>query len=101
MPWGPIARLALEHPGRPLRVLDLAAGGGDVVVRLWQRARRARLPIDFTGAGSSDPDGDALAYAWDFGDGSTASGPTPRHTYAAEGVFPVILPPRALLRKAD
>ncbi|TMQ63846.1 MAG: PKD domain-containing protein [Candidatus Eisenbacteria bacterium] len=47
--------------------------------------------IDFTGAGSSDPDGDALAYAWDFGDGSTASGPTPRHAYAAEGVFPVIL----------
>ena len=47
--------------------------------------------IDFSGTASSDPDGDALAYAWDFGDGSTASGPTPRHAYASEGVFPVVL----------
>jgi 2-polyprenyl-3-methyl-5-hydroxy-6-metoxy-1,4-benzoquinol methylase len=28
---------------RPLRVLDLATGGGDVPLRLWRRARRAGL----------------------------------------------------------
>lgn len=38
--------------------------------------------IQFDGTGSSDPNGDALTYAWDFGDGSTGSGPTPTHAYA-------------------
>lgn len=38
--------------------------------------------IQFNGTGSSDPDGDALTYAWDFGDGGTGSGPTPTHAYA-------------------
>src|SRR5213593_1678500 len=40
---------------------------------------------------SFDPDGDPLTYAWDFGDGSTASGPTPVHAYLAAGNFAVTL----------
>ena len=40
--WGPLARLA---GARPLRVLDLACGGGDVAIGLRRRARRAGLPI--------------------------------------------------------
>lgn len=40
------------------------------------------LPIQFNGTGSSDPDGNNLTYAWDFGDGGTASGATPTHVYA-------------------
>ena len=31
-------------------VCDIGTGGGDVPVRLCQRARRARLPIEFAGA---------------------------------------------------
>ena len=48
-------------------------------------------PIPFDGTGSSDPDGDPLDYAWDFGDGTTGSGVTPVHTYAAPGNFTVTL----------
>ena len=40
------------------------------------------LAIQFNGTGSSDPDGNNLTYAWDFGDGSTATGATPTHAYA-------------------
>jgi len=51
----------------------------------------ANQSIHFNGTGSSDPDGDALTFAWDFGDGRTASDPTPEHAYAVEGTFPVTL----------
>ncbi len=36
---------------------------------------------------STDPDGDPLAFAWDFGDGSSASGPSPSHTYRVPGTY--------------
>ena len=42
----------------------------------------APLPVSFNANGSSDEDGDALAYAWTFGDGQTAAGVTASHTYA-------------------
>ncbi|HXI32565.1 MAG TPA: PKD domain-containing protein, partial [Gemmatimonadales bacterium] len=47
--------------------------------------------LTFNGSGSSDPDGDALTYAWTFGDGGTATGATPTHTYADNAVFTVTL----------
>jgi len=48
-------------------------------------------PMSFDGTGSSDPDGDNLTYAWDFGDGGTASGATASHTYAVAGSYLVTL----------
>jgi PKD repeat protein len=48
-------------------------------------------PISFDGSGSSDPDGDMLAYAWDFGDGGTATSAMASHTYAAAGSYLVSL----------
>jgi 2-polyprenyl-3-methyl-5-hydroxy-6-metoxy-1,4-benzoquinol methylase len=38
-----------RHLSRPLRVLDLATGGGDVPLRLWQRARRSGLAVHIAG----------------------------------------------------
>ena len=48
-------------------------------------------PVGFSGGGSSDPDGDALTYAWDFGDQSQGAGATPQHLYATVGSFTVTL----------
>jgi len=45
------------------------------------------LAVDFSSAGAFDPDGTIAAYAWDFGDGSTGTGASPSHTYAAPGEF--------------
>ena len=48
-------------------------------------------PVTFDGSGSYDPDEDALTYHWDFGDGSTGTGESPTHTYAAGGIYTVTL----------
>ncbi len=47
--WPAIARLARERSPAPIRVLDLACGGGDVASRLSKRAARARLNIQVEG----------------------------------------------------
>jgi PKD repeat protein len=47
----------------------------------------AGTPIAFTAAGSTDPDGTIAAYAWDFGDGGTASGSAVSHSYAIAGTY--------------
>ena len=46
--WPALRRLAREV-GRPVRVLDLACGGGDVTIALARRARRAGLAGEFAG----------------------------------------------------
>jgi PKD repeat protein len=45
----------------------------------------------FDGSGSSDPDGDALTYLWDFGDGATAEGARVTHAYSKSGKYTVTL----------
>jgi PKD repeat protein len=47
--------------------------------------------IQFDGSGSSDPDRDALTFAWNFGDGNTETGMMPTHTYGGAGNFSVSL----------
>ena len=51
----------------------------------------ANVAIQFDGTGSSDPDGTITLYEWDFGDGGTATGPTPTHSYTAFGLYTVTL----------
>ncbi|MEK7315999.1 MAG: PKD domain-containing protein, partial [Candidatus Eisenbacteria bacterium] len=50
------------------------------------------IPVAMTGAASSDPDGDALTYNWDFGDGGPlANGALVSHIYALAGNYTVTL----------
>jgi|SRR5579864_1629675 len=45
----------------------------------------------FTEAGVTDPDSDTIAFAWDFGDGSTGTGSPVTHAYTTTGSFTVKL----------
>jgi outer membrane protein OmpA-like peptidoglycan-associated protein len=67
---------------RPPRARIAAPAEGEVNVALALSA-----------AASSDPDGDNLTYAWDFGDGTTASlaAPTTTHQYARAANYTVRL----------
>ena len=42
--------------------------------------------LAFTATGT-DPDGDTLTYAWDFGDGTTSSAQNPSHAYLTAGSY--------------
>jgi SAM-dependent methyltransferase len=57
--WPPLAELARRSP-RPLRVLDIATGAGDLPIRLWRWARRAGFALHIDGCDRSP---DAVAYA--------------------------------------
>ena len=43
----------------------------------------APLLVQFDGSASFDQDGTIVSYSWDFGDGTTGTGATASHTYAA------------------
>ena len=47
----------------------------------------APLVVAFSGSASFDPDGDALTYAWDFGDGAGSTRADPQHTYRRAGTY--------------
>ena len=52
--WPTLRSFALEQKGDPLRVLDVACGGGDVTCALAKRARRAGLNVMLAGCDLSD-----------------------------------------------
>ncbi len=51
----------------------------------------ATLTCSFDGSASSDADGTVDSYSWEFGDGTTGSGATASHDYAAAGTYQVRL----------
>ncbi len=48
----------------------------------------APLSVQFSSAGSEDPEGTLLSFTWDFGDGTpTTNQPHPLHTYSSNGTY--------------
>jgi 2-polyprenyl-3-methyl-5-hydroxy-6-metoxy-1,4-benzoquinol methylase len=58
--WPAVRELAQRSGGAPLRLLDIATGGGDVPLRLWHKARRAGIPLHVEGCDRSPT---AIAHA--------------------------------------
>jgi 2-polyprenyl-3-methyl-5-hydroxy-6-metoxy-1,4-benzoquinol methylase len=58
--WPDVKATARRHPDRPIRVLDVACGGGDVLIALWRAAQRAGLRVEFAGC---DLSATAVSYA--------------------------------------
>jgi subtilisin family serine protease len=47
------------------------------------------VPVQFDASGSYDPNGRPVTFAWTFGDGGTATGARPAHTYMRAGTYTV------------
>jgi PKD repeat protein len=45
------------------------------------------LNVQFSSAGSMDPEGQPLSYSWDFGDGGTSTSANPAHTYNVNNLY--------------
>jgi PKD repeat protein len=71
------ANIIVNAPPVPVAGEDLSVAIGDVV--------------EFDGSLSSDADGTIISYDWDFGDGTTASGPRVTYAFAAPGTYTVRL----------
>jgi PKD repeat protein len=57
--------------------------------RLAQQSPRAGQALDFDASASFDAESSALVFRWDFGDGTTADGPSVRHSFAKPGNYTV------------
>jgi PKD repeat protein/glucose/arabinose dehydrogenase len=66
---------------------DTLSGRPVAKIAASPRSGPAPLNVQFSSAGSSDPNGDSLSYQWDFGDGSTSTAQNPSHTYTSAGTF--------------
>jgi len=51
----------------------------------------APMPVNFSSAGSYDPDGSIASYLWTFGDGTSSTAASPSKTYSVAGNYTVVL----------
>jgi len=63
----------------------------DVVPSFPQWVANPGVPIQFGLSRAVDPEGGALSFHWEFGDGSTSIDPAPSHAYANPGSYTVNL----------
>lgn len=77
--WGPVSAI----------FLNVSAPGEPTASFLHNHALNDRT-VSFQDT-SSDANGAIVSWAWDFGDGATATDRNPVHTYAANGTYTVLL----------
>ena len=75
-------QFSISNQGGNIPPTAVASGNADAV---------APFLVNFSSAGSNDPDGSIVSFSWDFGDGNSSSLANPSHTYAAGGNYTVSL----------
>ncbi|HEY4136926.1 MAG TPA: PKD domain-containing protein, partial [Casimicrobiaceae bacterium] len=87
------ATLSATVPPQSVTLFVLAGGGTTsnqspvATVSATPVSGAAPLQVAFNGSGSHDADGSIVSYAWNFGDGGTASGATATHTYTTAKTY--------------
>lgn len=80
------------YPGQLYRI-SYSTGNHNPVANSTSNATKglAPLTVQFSSSGSFDPDGTALSYMWNFGDGSESFEVNPTKTYVSNGTYTVQL----------
>lgn len=89
-PGGDLYYLQFSGDGQIRNIRYVGAGNRAPVAVASAGATSGSVPltVQFSGARSTDPDGDPLSYEWDFGDGSAPSKlADPMHTYMRAGTY--------------
>ncbi|MFO0826846.1 MAG: PQQ-dependent sugar dehydrogenase [Phycisphaerales bacterium] len=76
---GELNRISYKPGGNQLPVVNVTSS---------QPWGPSPLAVSFDASASYDPDGGTLQFAWDFGDGSTASGAVVQHVFTATSSAP-------------
>jgi len=61
------------------------------MINATPKSAPTNTPISFSSAGSYDPEGVTVTFAWTFGDGGTSSTSNPTHAFSTNGSFNVRL----------
>ena len=85
--WPSIRRVSTALSGRPVRILDLACGGGHVAVGLARRCAKAGVPSDILGTDVSPV---AVGYARALANKTGAPGVAFAQRDASNGVLPEV-----------
>ncbi len=72
-----------------IRRISFAAGNAPPIALASATPSNGTPPLSvaFTSSGSRDPEGAALTFAWDFGDGASSTAANPTHVYTARGRY--------------
>ncbi|MGC4748344.1 ThuA domain-containing protein [Micromonospora sp. DT201] len=69
--------------------IDYIQGGRSPIAKATGTPTSGKSPltVQFSSAGTSDPDGNTLSYQWTFGDGTTSTAANPSKVYTANGNY--------------
>ncbi|HMQ35099.1 MAG TPA: PQQ-dependent sugar dehydrogenase, partial [Chloroflexaceae bacterium] len=90
---GPDSNLYYSDIHSVYRIRYTAGGNTPPTAKISASATNGPVPLQvtFSGAGSYDPDAQALSYSWDFGDGTSSSAVSAAQTFATPGTYTVRL----------
>ena len=87
--------LSASLPAQSVTLFVIPAGTGNqppvAQVSASPASGVAPLTVNFSGAGSTDPDGTIASYAWTFGDSTNGTGVTTSHVYTNPGAYTATL----------
>ncbi|MFG3133198.1 ThuA domain-containing protein [Streptomyces tendae] len=85
--WG--SGFGRDNPDSGLYRIDYSSGDRRPLAKAAATPTSGPSPLNvqFSSAGSHDPEGGTITYRWEFGDGTTSTQANPTHTYTGKGQF--------------